>query len=100
MITRRVTPEPPISTCQGSRGEYSVIDSPGRLHLAKACQERSQTAVNGYIPDPIADVLVFRVVMPKHGRSKLPSADNAGGDGGSYGETQNRAAIQVQSILS
>ena len=39
--------------------EYSVIDTPERLKLAQACEERSRTAVKGYVHDTIADGLVF-----------------------------------------
>jgi len=39
--------------------EYSIIDTPDRLKLAEACQERSETAVKGYLYDAIAERFVF-----------------------------------------
>jgi hypothetical protein len=41
--------------------EYSAIDTPERLHLAEACQERSQRTVKGYVCDNIAEALVSSI---------------------------------------
>jgi hypothetical protein len=37
--------------------EYSVLDAPERLRLARAFEQRSQKTIHGYVLDGIADAL-------------------------------------------